>query len=245
MAKGKKSNKLQNKSHINGHNKNLTKLFQVKTADKTVSVEKEILKKHMCYFQLIFEKDKSAIYHELPHKIYSQYFINILEFLKKVEDGITISNGTVLGYLDASLFLGVAQVYDICFNFLLSTSYEEGIPAYVFAKKYNHEGWKASAQKHMMENFPLLCRQERLFDLQFEDFAAILQSNELNASETLVYLAAKKWLQQIPSRASYADEILGLVRFSQINKELLNHRLMQDSFMKNHTSLIKEVFDVN
>ena len=83
MAKGKKSNKLQNKSHINGHNKNLTKLFQVKTADKTVSVEKEILKKHMCYFQLIFEKDKSAIYHELPHKIYSQYFINILEFLKK------------------------------------------------------------------------------------------------------------------------------------------------------------------
>ena len=153
----------------------------------------------------------------------------------------------MLGYLDASLFLGVSEVYDICFNFLLNTSLlDEGIPAYIFAKKYNHEHWKALAQKHMMNNFALLCRQEKFFDLHFEDFAAILQSNELNApSETLVYLAAKKWLQHVPSRVKYADEILGLVRFSQINPELIKHRLMQDIFMKNHTNLLNEVFDIN
>ena len=147
---------------------------------------------------------------------------------------ITLIPSEVEELLDASHMLGIDQVQEKCFHFLLNNidiTNCYGI-AYL-AEKYSCREISKVAETYAIKNFRLVSNTDEFLDLTYEHLLALVSSSELNVtSEGDVYNAIMKWVYFDKSRRKlYLKSLLAHVRFPLLTRKFLIDKVTKEELI--------------
>lgn len=197
----------------------------VRTEDQDISAHKCVLSKKSEHFRcLISEYPDENIF--VISCICTDIMKLMLNFM--YTDYLEVEEGNAFVILEASLILRVKPAIDHCFRYLTRHNpLQACVPTYLYAKNYNITSWAAVAQRYIIHNFDIACNEAQLYELNFKEFIAILQDQDLFVTtETIVYLSALRWLYTFwDDRKKHAEYIMSLVRYPQLNLHFLKLRV--------------------
>lgn len=182
------------------------------------------------YFQAMFtgglcEKDQSSV--EL-HGISAEIFDTLLSFIYSGQVAIKQSNVEEL--MIAADMLELNVVFAECTDFLVQELQpQNAIGIYRFANDHNFWQLTFHTVKYIEDNFPKVCNEDEIYELDKNEFSKFLLSENLKIdSEFQIFQAAIRWINQdIVERRQYVFDILKNVRLPLISFGILEKAISQ------------------
>lgn len=169
----------------------------------------------------------------------------ILNFVYSGE--INLSFGNILNILLAASQLQVAQIIELCSEYLIKNlNYSNVVYVLKIADTFMLTQVLEVSQKFLCENFADIYEHGRsqFVQLSFEQLKWLLTSDGLNEfSELDLFLMIVKWISKDSSRIKYASELMKLIRFMCMKPEEICDHVEKVNFMHSIPECSKQLMD--
>ncbi|XP_063701490.1 kelch-like protein 5 [Culicoides brevitarsis] len=148
---------------------------------------------------------------------------------------IDLREETVEKLLANACLLQLTTVSQACCNFLARQLHPSNCLGFaLFAEQQGCKSLLDLAHAYTCQKFMQVCKNQEFYDLNKDQLAALLKSDDLNVpSEKEVFFALTEWIQHdTPNRKKYLAELLALIKLP----------LLEPSFIVDH---IEKLSDVN
>lgn len=181
------------------------------------------------YFQAMFagglcEKDQESV---KLHGLSPNVFEILLNFIYSGD--VHINQNNVEELFIAADMLGLEEVLAGCTEFLIKELQPiNAIGIYSFADDHNCIELKLAAEKYIQRNFPKICHEDEIYDLEKDKLICFISSEDLKIdSELQVFQLALRWIDyDIINRRQYVFEILRHIRLSLISFVILEKTIV-------------------
>lgn len=206
--------------------------------DKIFHAHRAVLASSSPYFHAMFagnlcEKNQHQI--EI-HNVQSYIFEILLNFIYSGQVK-RINQNNVQDLMVAADMLELNEVVSECTRFLCKELHAlNAIGIYRFANDHNLTELRYAASQFIEHNFPKVCNEDEIYELDKDEFSQFLSSENLRIdSEFVIFQAAIRWINRdILMRRQYVFDVLKNVRLSLISLALIEKSIVQcgDSSLK-------------